>query len=118
MIAFYGKLENLRELTLFVGESVIDDCVFLKDAWDDNAIQGAVEKKKLNIVKFVLSINGVKQRCVNDQDELHRILSKLSSNFDKSICKYLIKELKLTKENITKLKEYKDFNSSQILTLL
>ena len=118
MMTFNGYLKKLEELILYVGESVIKDGVFLKDQWGDNAIQGAIEGKKLDVIKFIMRINGVKQRCLDDQDELHGIVNKLNTNFDESICKYMINELNLTKEKITKLKEYKDFDPSQILTLL
>ena len=118
MMAFRGYMENLKEATLFMGETVIKDCVFLKDAWNDNAIQAAIESKKLETIKFMININGVNEKIMNDHQELYDVLQKLNTDFDETIGKYMINELNITKKTINEIKEYKDFDATQILTLL
>lgn len=112
------NVENLSELRLFVGNETFYNGVFLKDGWNENAIGGAISRKKLEMMKFLLEIEEIKNECKNNKDELHGILQALCKYYNESIANYVIKELDLTKTIINELTEYKYFDASKILTLL
>ena len=111
-------VENLSELRSFIGYETFYDGVFLKDAWNENAIGGAISQKKLKALKFLLNIDKIKQSCQNDKDKLHGIVTALCKHLNEPIAKYLIYELELTETRINELIEYKYFDATKILTLL
>ena len=115
--AQWADIENLKDLRLFVGDNVFCNAVFLEDEWGDNAIDGVVSTKKVDKVKYVLSVNKIKNKCMNDKDILHGIVKKLCRNFSRSVGRFIIKTFDLNEKKVNELKEYKDFNVDKILTL-
>ena len=118
MIAYQRTVDDIKYVLSIVGDEAFCDGVLLRDAWEDNAIEGAIEKKDLNMVKAIFSVKCVTQRFMDDKDDLHSMLNKLSSHFDESVAKYIIKELDLTESKLSEIKEYKDLDINQILTVL
>ena len=112
------NVEDLSGLRLFVGNKAFCDGVFLKDRWNENAMQGGISKHKMEMLKFLLNISEIKAECKNNKDELHGIIVVLCEHFDESIAKYMIQELQITKIIINELVEYKLFDATNILPLL
>ena len=90
----------LEALRLYVGEEAFCDGVLLKDGWGYNAIMTGIEAKKLEMVKYMLGINEIREKCMNNMDIFRGIIKILSKKFDISITKYIIESLKIDKENM------------------
>ena len=118
MVVFQSNVEDLKYVLSVVGEQVFCQCVFLKDAWNDNAIHGAIESGKLDMIKVMFDIEEIKRKCKDDQDELHSIVAKVNTNFKISIAKYIVKELDLNETKLNELKEYKHFDTTKIVSVL
>ena len=96
-----GALSYFDEHLLgIVGEDVLSTNIFVKDGWGDNAIQGAIEKKKLKMVKCILNVKSVKEKLLTDDTELGVALKTLNSNFEELIAKYLVNELEIDRNKI------------------
>ena len=118
MVAFQGGVEVLKYIKLIIGDKSFADAIFLTDLWGDNGIQGAIERQKLDNLKVILGVKCIAEKLMDDKDELHNVINKLSANFDESVAKYITKELDLSEQQLNELKDYKDVDLSQILTVL
>ena len=116
-IAFDGTVDVMKHLCGIIGEDLFCKHVFVKDGWGDTAIVGAVEKKKLAMVKCILSIKPVKEKLLADDSELGAVLEVLNRNFEDSVAKYLVNELDLTETKLYELNEMYSFDVKQILSV-
>ena len=108
----------LRDLALYVGDTAICNGIFVKDVGDQNAIHWGIKMNKLEMVQEMLNIEDVRNKCIDDKDELVEIVRKMIEYFDGKMVKYIVKRLQLTKPKINELIEYKYFDATFILTLL
>ena len=116
--ASWRTVDSLKDILSIVGQDKFCDGIFLKDGWGDNAILSTIEANKMDTIKFIMSVENVKKKCVEDKDELHAILSKLNECFNDEIAKYLMMDLNLTESVLNDLKEYEEIDVSKLLPLL
>ena len=116
-VAYKGTVNIMEHLPSIISEDILCKNIFAKDAWGDNAIQGAIEKKRLKMVKIVLNIKPVKERLLTNNDELGAVLKTLIANFEESIAKYFVNELELTETRLYELGEMYDLNVNQIVNV-
>jgi len=119
MLVFNREVDNLELLDKTINnEDAFCNGIFCKDGWNDNAINAGIEQKKLASIQYIFDKDRIKQRLIDDKDELHGVMVKLNGHFDESIAKTIVKSLDLTKDKINELKEHKEFDTTQILRVI
>ena len=116
-VSYYGTVNIMTHLSTILSVDALCEHVFAKDGWGDNALQGAIERKKLKMVKCIVSIKPVKEKLLTDDEKLGAALKTLNGNFEESVAKYLVNELELTETKLYELNEIYDLNVHQILSV-
>ena len=116
-ISMVGTAKNMKHLANVIGNELLCDHIFVKDGWGWNAIKYAIYKKKLQMIKCILSIKPVKEKLLTDDDELGPALKTLSDNFEESVAKYLVNELELNETRLNELDQVYSLNVNKILSL-
>ena len=107
----------MHHLLDMVGDESFCKNIFVKDAWGDNAIQAAVLRKKLKMVKCIVDVKSIKEKLLTDDHELGVVLNKLNEHFDQHVAKYLLNQLELTETKLSELQGMYALNVEQILSV-
>eukprot|EP01083_Nonionella_stella_P002407 6953_1 len=101
-----NTFDSFQKLVNIIGESIMYEGVFSKDGYNKNAMQYAVENNKLEIIKYMLSIQDIKSKISNDENELYSIVRVAHFNKETSeTVKYVVNELKLSATVVSKLQQ-------------
>ena len=68
-------------------------------------------------MKYMMNIKSIKNKCVDDYDELHSIISHLNAHFDESMASYIVYALDLTQAKLNDLKVYRNIDITKILSI-
>jgi len=117
-LAMEAKLSSLKRI-----REIIDDDeafgagVFALDGWQNNALVMAVQPKQMEKLQYLLSVEAVRKRCMQDLDEMHALLSRVTHKkyWNEKLCEMVIVELELTEKKLNVLKQHKDINISKMV---
>merc|ERR1712190_526419 len=88
------------------GEKSFIQQVLLSDGCNKNAIEYAIEEKKLETVKYLLSFDAAKKAIVSNAELLWRCVFWMLREYDESIASYLLKELELNEEKLKGIQKF------------
>merc|ERR1712228_91774 len=115
-IVWGGTFEHLQRLVAFIGEQAFIDNVFLIDKYGDDVMSWAFHKNRMNVIKYTLSFEQIKQKYLSDNNLLHFLCSTLNQFIAKKECvKYVIDTLGLTEAKLEELKEFRAIDITQII---
>ena len=99
-----GNLERLKKVHAILGDNLMKNIVLVGDK---NAIESAIGEK-IEIIKYFMSIDGVKNEYISNKELIYRCIYWMSTIDDnESVVSYLRKELNLNEEKLKELQEYK-----------
>eukprot|EP01084_Bolivina_argentea_P082328 149067_1 len=91
-----GKLENLKKLFSLIEKDAFVNGVFFKDKSGCNALDGAIAKGNLDVMRFLLEIKEIKNKCVDDLSELFKLVSGLNKYWNEAMARYIMNQLDVT----------------------
>merc|ERR1712154_213907 len=71
-----------------------------------NAIEIVLWKNNEEIMKYLMSIEGVKERYLNDMEIRWRLVFRLNQKYNKQMARYLMNTLELNEEKLKTLQQY------------
>eukprot|EP00484_Ammonia_sp_Unknown_P014897 CAMPEP_0197075890 /NCGR_PEP_ID=MMETSP1384-20130603/211839_1 /TAXON_ID=29189 /ORGANISM="Ammonia sp." /LENGTH=518 /DNA_ID=CAMNT_0042514739 /DNA_START=1 /DNA_END=1557 /DNA_ORIENTATION=+ len=104
---YLGHDKLLRFIGSFVPEKLFIDRLFDASQHDLNAIEAGIMGRSVLSLRYLLSIDAVKERCINDKDALFRIVYWLYRAYDKSMSLYVIGTLGLDEVKLRELQKHK-----------
>mmetsp|Transcript_24863 Transcript_24863/g.39485 ORF Transcript_24863/g.39485 Transcript_24863/m.39485 type:complete len:178 (+) Transcript_24863:3-536(+) len=110
------SMKKLREL--IDDDEVFAKAALAKDGWNKNALVSAIRIPSAEKVQYLFSIDTVRKRCMENNDELHDILTALNAKWNDQVCATLIARLALTEEKLNALKASKDIDITRMLSAL
>eukprot|EP01084_Bolivina_argentea_P194416 333564_1 len=105
----YNDLNILKKLMSIIGKDVFCNNVFVSDAYNMNAMESAITENKLEIVKYLLSHEDVKNICLNNENLMWRTVFWLfgTENVSEEMIDFVLNELNISNETLIKLMGYK-----------
>eukprot|EP01083_Nonionella_stella_P110065 321836_1 len=99
-------LNQLKKMANIIGDQVFIEHVFQPDGKNMNALEFAIRKKRLEVMKYLMSFQKIKERCLTDKEVLWRTVYSMNRAYDADMVKYVMNELQLDE---TKLREVQSF---------
>merc|ERR1712228_1147661 len=114
-IIWHGAYDHLQRLIGFIGEQAFIDNVFNVDQYDYDVMRAAFYRDKLNVIKYVLSIDQIKKKYLSDNNLLYFLCKTLNSYIEKKeTVQYVVDALGLTAGKLTELKAFRKINIEKI----
>merc|ERR1712228_733804 len=115
-VVYAGTLDHLQRLVDFIGKQAFIDNVFNQDKYGGDVMVWTLFKNKLKIIKYVLSIDDIKQKYMSDDDTLHFLCESLNKYIKNKECvKYVVDTLGLTEAKLSELNEFRAVDIEKIL---
>merc|ERR1712228_70270 len=115
-VLWIGTFDNLKRLIDFVGEQAFIGNVFNVDKYNQDAMRWAVDKKKMNVIKYILSINQIKKKYLSDNNSLHYLCQTLNKFIaNKEAVKYVVDTLDLREAKLSELNTFRQIDIDKIL---
>eukprot|EP01083_Nonionella_stella_P110064 321828_1 len=105
-IVWFNKLKFLKKMANIIGDQVFIEHVFQPDGVNINALEFAIWKNQLEVMKYLMSFQKIKERCLTDKEVLWRTVYSMNRAYDADMVKYVMNELQLDE---TKLREVQSF---------
>eukprot|EP01083_Nonionella_stella_P078905 216203_1 len=104
-----NTLSSLKHLVDIIGEKVFYDGVFVEDGWNQNAVENALKRNKIEMLQYLLSFKEIKARYLNDDALLFRLMYWLfaESVAKKKIIDFVLSELAISSDKMRTLITYK-----------
>merc|ERR1712228_881732 len=115
-VAWMGTLDHLKRLVALIGEQAFIDNVFKKDKYNCDIMNWAVDKKKMKIIQYILSIEQIKEKYMSNNSLLYVLCETLNEFIvNKEAVKYVVDTLGLTEAKLTELKAFRNIDIEKIL---
>merc|ERR1712228_375234 len=102
----YRGLSRLQKLSNMILEKKFVEGTLMSDGNNKNAVEYAIYEKKIDVIKFLMSFNEIKQEYVSNKGLLWRCIYWINERYDESVASYLMKELDLTEDKLKDLQTY------------
>merc|ERR1712228_12652 len=115
-IVWTGSFDHLKRFVDVIGEQSFIDNVFNQDKYDCDLMNWAVDRKRMKIMEYVLSIGEIKQKYLTDNNELYVLCASLNEFIvNKEAVQYVVDTLGLTEAKLTELKSFRNIDIEKIL---
>eukprot|EP01083_Nonionella_stella_P167848 565096_1 len=99
-------VDRMRKIYDLVGKAALIDSIFAVGSLKVNALEVVILTNQLDLMKYLMSIEGVKDRCVQDMAILIRLVARMVDKYDESMVQYLTNALELNEEKLTVIQKY------------
>ena len=115
-VAFEGTFDHFQRLIDFIGKQAFIDNVFHVDKYGYDALRFLMWDKKMRTIKYILSIDEIKEKYLLDNNVLHYLCNTLNQYIENGeAVKYVVDALGLTEAKLSELNEYRAINIEKIL---
>eukprot|EP01083_Nonionella_stella_P076109 207222_1 len=98
---------KLRKLLSFIGEKAFTERIFVADNCNINGLEYCIRKKKMEMMKYIMSFDEIRDKCANDMEIKFRMVWWMSRKYDKTISDYIVNTLKLDALQLKELQSFK-----------
>ena len=106
LLRFTGKVDQLKRILSVVGEDILAENIMTSDGWNKNGLEAVLSNSDIDTLKYLLSLNYIRERCMKDKDTRWRIIFWICKKGNDEIFKWIISELKFTMDELNKLCSY------------
>jgi len=96
----------LRKLAVMIGETAFVEHIFNADALDMNGIEYCIAVQDLEMMEYMLSFEGIKEKCITDKDVLFRVVYWLYRANDEAMSHYVVAALGLDEVKLKELQKH------------
>merc|ERR1712228_8791 len=115
-VAWTATFDHLQRLVAVIGEQAFIDNVFNRDKHGYDVMKWAMDKEKMKIIEFILSIDQIKEKYLSDNNALHFLCGSLNECIANKECvKYAVDTLGLTEAKLIELNEFRGIDIEKIL---
>eukprot|EP01083_Nonionella_stella_P104191 298291_1 len=114
----FNTVDGLKMLISKIGEEAFVNQIFRTDDYDKNGIEYAISEDRLEIIEFVMKIEPIKQKCINDKDALYRIVKQMDKRYNQNAAQLMVKALELNETKLKQLNAYKQISADTIHKIL
>eukprot|EP01083_Nonionella_stella_P094043 263768_1 len=97
----------IKYLVSKIGETMFVDHVLVSDYRNINGIEYCIKKKQIEILKYILSLEHVVDKCLSEKETLWRIVWWMANYYDADIARCLMTQLKLNEKILRELQAFK-----------
>merc|ERR1712154_664125 len=99
------EFDGLERLVSYIGDKALVESILRLDTI--NGLEQAIIKKKVEMIKYLMELDGIKNWVVTNQDMMKRCLYWMCEHYDKSVAAYLLKTLGINEDIINELQKHK-----------
>eukprot|EP01083_Nonionella_stella_P287946 980164_1 len=97
---------RLRKVVSIIGEKAFIEHLFIANSDNMNGLEYCIRKKKTKTMEYLVSFDGIRDKCSNDMETQFRMVWWMNEKYDKSMCDCIVNALKL---EVAQLKELQSF---------
>eukprot|EP00484_Ammonia_sp_Unknown_P000225 CAMPEP_0197023096 /NCGR_PEP_ID=MMETSP1384-20130603/3888_1 /TAXON_ID=29189 /ORGANISM="Ammonia sp." /LENGTH=340 /DNA_ID=CAMNT_0042451261 /DNA_START=1 /DNA_END=1023 /DNA_ORIENTATION=+ len=101
-----GTPEALRKLAEIIGEKTFVEHIFDESDRNMNCIEFGILRQDVELMQYLLSFDGIKEKCVTDKDVMFRIVYWLYQANDEAMSHYVVAALGLDEMKLKELQKH------------
>jgi len=110
-----GSIDALEKVKSIVSIQAFVDGVFMKDGYEENALENAIQEGRVEMMQYLMDIAEVRERCLQ-HDELYVVIRCLNDNWKQDLVNAVINGLSLTEKKLSTVQQlYPGLNLNNIL---
>eukprot|EP01084_Bolivina_argentea_P162386 282624_1 len=102
-----SDLNAMKKLISIIDEKTFIKQVFIPNSWNVNAVEYTISRNKMELLKYMLSFDEIKNKYLNDNDQFYRLMFWLFSSGTQQMIDFVVNELQISQLRIIKLMRYK-----------
>eukprot|EP01084_Bolivina_argentea_P134100 236608_1 len=101
-----STVKEARNLMEIVGEKVFVAGCWVKDMEDVNAIEKCVDVDKVEMMTYLLEVDGIRSKLINDMELLAGLCKRMIAKFHDHMVSFVLKKLNVTRETLERVAKY------------